>query len=33
LLSLGFHLEELMDPMAISEGFNLGNYKLRYVKS
>ncbi len=33
LLSLGFHLEDIMDPMAVSEGFNLGNYKLRYVKS
>lgn len=33
LLSLGFHLEEILDPMAISDGFNLGNYKLRYVKS
>ena len=32
LMSLGFKLEEITPPLALDKEFNLGNYKLRYVK-
>jgi len=33
LESIGFQMEEIMDPMALIHGYNLGNYKLRYARS
>ncbi|MEY2792242.1 MAG: hypothetical protein RJA76_234 [Bacteroidota bacterium] len=33
LKGFGFHLEEISPPMMVEDEFNLGNYKLRYVKS
>lgn len=32
LMGFGFQVEEMMDPMELTTGFNLGNYKLRYVR-
>jgi len=33
LRGMGFVLEEITEPFQLGEEFNLGNYKLRYVKS
>ena len=32
LQAIGFSVEEITDPIAIGDEYNLGNYKLRYVR-
>lgn len=33
LQNIGFTLEEITEPIQLNDGYNLGNYKLRYVRS